>query len=105
MNLTIMLPLLTEPVYKVVCYHTNWSQYRNKPAKFTPKDIDASLCTHLVYAFAKIADGKLAIQEWNDKGGKRQTGPVSQKNLRVIVIVNIYQEQKCASKNHNIMLT
>ena len=33
-------------------------------------------------------------------------GPVSQKILGAIVIVNIYQEQKCASpKNHNIMIT
>lgn len=50
---------------KVVCYYTNWSQYRNE-AKFFPEDIDVNLCTHLVYAFAKISDGVLAPYEWND---------------------------------------
>lgn len=51
---------------KVVCYYTNWSQYRNDKAKFFPENIDVTLCTHLVYAFAKISDGVLAPFEWND---------------------------------------
>merc|ERR1719412_621090 len=32
--------------YKVVCYYTNWSQYRPKKGKFLPEDIDPFLCTH-----------------------------------------------------------
>ena len=40
--------------YVRVCYTSNWSQYRNGDGKFLPKDIDPFLCTHVVYAFAKI---------------------------------------------------
>ncbi|KAH9508785.1 Endochitinase 1 [Bulinus truncatus] len=51
-----------------VCYYTNWSQYRDSPVQFLPEDIDASLCTHLIYAFAKVSDSRLESVEWNDKG-------------------------------------
>ena len=54
--------------YVLVCYHTNWSQYRPGAGKFWPENIDPNLCTHLVYAFAKINrnNDKLAMYEWND---------------------------------------
>ncbi len=52
---------------KVVCYHTNWSQYRLKPAGFFPENIDPFLCTHINYAFAKINnESGLDAFEWND---------------------------------------
>lgn len=34
---------------KLVCYYTNWSQYRPKEGRFVPEDIDPFLCTHLIY--------------------------------------------------------
>ena len=49
-----------ETNYKIVCYYTNWSQYRNEPAKFFPQNIDPNLCTHIIFAFAKI-DSNLEI--------------------------------------------
>ena len=50
----------------MVCYYENWSQYRDGVQKMMPSDIDPSLCTHVLYAFAKITDGVLAPIEWND---------------------------------------
>ena len=44
----------TKSTYKVVCYYTNWAQYRNEPAKYFPENIDPFLCTHIIFAFAKI---------------------------------------------------
>ena len=40
--------------YKRVCYFTNWSQHRRGSSKFRTSDIDATLCTHINYAFAQI---------------------------------------------------
>ncbi|KAK2163323.1 hypothetical protein NP493_1463g00000 [Ridgeia piscesae] len=55
-------------VYKRVCYFTNWSQYRPGAAKFTGKNIDPSLCSHIVYAFAKLTSWHTVDKvEWNDQ--------------------------------------
>jgi hypothetical protein len=56
--------------YKKVCYITNWSQYREKPAQFLPEHVDPFLCTHLIYAFAYIDNVTFKIKtiEENDEG-------------------------------------
>ncbi|XP_061712227.1 probable chitinase 10 isoform X1 [Cydia pomonella] len=51
-----------EERYKVVCYYTNWAWYRPGPGKYTPSDIDPSLCTHVVYAFAVLDADTLVMK-------------------------------------------
>lgn len=59
----------------LVCYYTNWSQYRPGLGKFTPEKIDPRLCTHIHYAFAKInASNQLAPFEWNDESSQWNVG-------------------------------
>ncbi|XP_017304833.1 chitotriosidase-1-like, partial [Diaphorina citri] len=43
-----------EEPYKVICYYTSWAYLRQAEGKYSPEDIDGSLCTHLVYAFADL---------------------------------------------------
>ncbi|KAK7112259.1 hypothetical protein V1264_011736 [Littorina saxatilis] len=50
-----------------VCYYTNWSQYRPEGAKYFPEDIDPSLCSHMIYSFAKLNGNNLTAFEWNDE--------------------------------------
>ena len=51
-------PKPTEPEpsggYKRVCYWINWGWYRQNEGKYLPEDLDPSLCTHIMYAFAVL---------------------------------------------------
>nr|AFO53261.1 chitinase-3 [Sinohyriopsis cumingii] len=53
--------------YNRVCYYTNWAQYRPGQGKFVPEDIDPNLCSHIIYAFAKLNGNQLQAFEWNDE--------------------------------------
>ncbi|CAG2053751.1 unnamed protein product [Timema podura] len=41
---------------KVVCYFESWAVYRTGDGAFNIEDIDASLCTHLLYSFINLGD-------------------------------------------------
>ena len=38
----------------MVCYWGTWANYRPAVGKFTPENIDPTLCTHLIYSFAGL---------------------------------------------------
>jgi len=86
----------TQRVNKIVCYYTNWAQYRPKPGAYYPEDIDPNLCTHIIFAFAKINDNsELEAFEWNDmstewsKGMYERTMALKEKNkdLKIMLAV------------------
>ncbi|UYV64528.1 Cht7 [Cordylochernes scorpioides] len=58
---------------KLVCYYTNWSQYRPAVGQFTPEDIPPHLCTHVLFAFGWMKKHKVAAFEPTDetKQGKK----------------------------------
>ncbi|XP_007485186.1 chitinase-3-like protein 2 [Monodelphis domestica] len=66
LGLVALMLLQGGSAYKLVCYFTNWAQYRAGHAYFIPDTIDPNLCTHLIYSFAKINNNKIAPREWND---------------------------------------
>lgn len=55
--------------FKIVCYFTNWAWYRQGDGKYLPEDIDADLCTHIVYGFAVLDYENLIVKphdSWAD---------------------------------------
>merc|ERR1711936_537760 len=81
-----LLSLATATNYKMVCYHTNWSQYRKEPALFEPEDIDPHLCTNIIYAFAQInSKHKLSMFEWNDDDMYKRTIALKEKNPNLVI--------------------
>ena len=74
--LHIVLPFLCYPsCIQVVCYFTNWAWYRPGAGKYTPDNIDASLCTHVVYGFAVLHNTEYVIRahdSWADFDNGKQ---------------------------------
>ncbi|CAF0742100.1 unnamed protein product [Brachionus calyciflorus] len=77
--------------YKKVCYVTNWSQYRPKPAQFLPENVDPFLCTHIVYAFAYIDNYTLTIRtiEENDEEMYKRINDLKYKNPKLKTMLGI----------------
>ncbi|KAM7354055.1 chitinase 10 [Cochliomyia hominivorax] len=78
--------------FKVVCYFTNWAWYRQGGGKFLPEDIDAELCSHIVYGFAVLNRQTLTIQphdSWADLDNKfyERVAAYRKKGTRVTVAI------------------
>ncbi|XP_056279104.1 acidic mammalian chitinase-like [Pseudoliparis swirei] len=66
-GLSLLMCLQMVSSTKLVCYFTNWSQYRPGAGRYLPANVDPNLCTHLIYAFSIInPSNELVTYEWND---------------------------------------
>ncbi|CAM5170614.1 unnamed protein product [Eretmochelys imbricata] len=88
-GLAILVQLHLGSAYKLVCYFTNWSQYRTGPAKYTPENVDPLLCTHLIYAFAGMNNHKITTVEWNDETLYRQFNALKEKNKKLVTLLAV----------------
>ena len=66
--------LLTDK-YKVICYYTNWSWYRQGEAKYSPADIDLNLCTHILYGFATLDPNQSTMRVFDSWSDTDEYGP------------------------------
>ena len=62
---------------KVFCYVSSWARDRPGRGRFTPADLDPSLCTHVVWAFAKIINGGVELpspdqDQWDEDSDYQQ---------------------------------
>ncbi|XP_063300429.1 acidic mammalian chitinase-like [Pelobates fuscus] len=88
-GLFLLLNLQLGSAYKLVCYFTNWSQYRPEPVKYMPGNIDPQLCTHLIYAFATMSNNKIAPYEWNDEVLYSQYNALKSQNPKLVTLLAI----------------
>ncbi|KAM8976400.1 acidic mammalian chitinase-like [Pelodytes ibericus] len=88
-GLFLLLHIQLGSAYKLVCYFTNWSQYRPEPAKYMPGNIDPQLCTHLMYAFATMSEHKIAPYEWNDDVLYKQYNALKTQNSKLVTLLAI----------------
>ncbi|CAD7079161.1 unnamed protein product [Hermetia illucens] len=78
---------------KIVCYYGSWAYYRQGIGKVAPTDLNAKLCTHIIYTFVGLneaAEVKL-LDPWLDisLGGIKNTVALKQVNPNLKVLVAI----------------
>ncbi|GLG95151.1 Probable chitinase 2, partial [Gryllus bimaculatus] len=83
---------------EAVCYYGSWATYRAWPGAYHVADIDASLCTHLVYAFAGLDAQSLeviSLDPYNDleenwgKGSYKKFAAIAAKNPHVTTLLAV----------------
>ncbi|XP_048352586.1 chitotriosidase-1-like isoform X2 [Sphaerodactylus townsendi] len=88
-GLAILLILHCSSALKLVCYFTNWAQYRPERGRFLPDNINPNLCTHLIYAFAGMNQNQITTVEWNDVQLYQDFNRLKQRNPRLKTILAI----------------
>lgn len=81
---------------RVVCYLGSWANYRTGNGKFVVEDIDPFLCTHLMYAFAKVQNGKVAsddtyldLKEKGGLGAYERFNKLREKNPQLKTLISV----------------
>ncbi|XP_055511101.1 chitotriosidase-1-like [Leucoraja erinacea] len=75
---------------KLACYFTNWAQYRTGIGRYLPENIDPFLCTHLIYAFAKMNENHQIITvEGNDETLYKQFNDLKLRNTKLQTLLAI----------------
>ncbi|KAK2709088.1 hypothetical protein QYM36_012939 [Artemia franciscana] len=83
-------PTTEDTGVKVICYFTNWAWYRPGDGKYTPSNIDESLCTHIVYGFATLDRNKLVMKVYDswadlDNNFYKRVVALREKGVRVSI--------------------
>lgn len=88
-----------------MCYFTNWAWYRQGLGKYMPSDIDANLCTHIIYGFAVLNGDQGIIKPhdtWADFDNKFYEKVTAYKNKGIKVfpkkIINSPTENEIKKK-------
>jgi chitinase len=98
----------------VACYVASWAAYRPGNGAFTWENIDPTLCTHIIYAFASLSNETFEIKsldpflDMEDNGGKGQIKKIlnfksKQPDLKVTLALGGWNEG--SEKYSNMSLT
>ncbi|XP_019287626.2 chitotriosidase-1 isoform X1 [Panthera pardus] len=87
--LIVLLMIQWGSAAKLVCYFTNWAQYRQGAARFLPKDVNPNLCTHLIYAFAGMTNHQLSSIEWDDEVFYQEFNGLKKMNPKLKTLLSI----------------
>ncbi|XP_061909276.1 acidic mammalian chitinase-like [Entelurus aequoreus] len=89
-GLSLLMCLQIVSSSKLVCYFTNWSQYRPGVGKYLPQNVDPNLCTHLIYAFSIISpSNELSTFEWNDAVLYKSFNQLKQRNPQLKTLLAV----------------
>lgn len=81
--------------YKVVCYFESWADYDKGNAKFVAEDINPNVCTHVNYAFAKLTNNSIQLEDPSLDGTSATSGMIHrtvalrEKNPHLTVMISL----------------
>jgi len=84
----------------IFCYYGSWATYRSGIAQFDVENINASLCTHIVYSFMGLNGGVIiSLDEYNDfeanwgKGSLKRFADLAKNNgLKALMAIGGWNE-------------
>ncbi|XP_060714214.1 chitinase, acidic.1 [Tachysurus vachellii] len=86
----LLLSLHLAYATKLVCYFSNWSQYRPGNGRFTSENVDPFLCTHVIYTLVTInQDNQLTTTEWNDEDMYKKLNSLKKVNPSLKTLVSV----------------
>ena len=80
---------------KVICYFSNWAGLRDGDGQFIPENVNANLCSHVIYAFAKLDEESLSMtpsgprSDLDDGYYKRLQSTVKKQNPDAKVLISL----------------
>ncbi|KAK2150730.1 hypothetical protein LSH36_393g02038 [Paralvinella palmiformis] len=101
-------------IFRRVCYYTTWSRFRPKPMNFFPHDVDASLCSHVVVAFADIHNNRISMNKPEDRYIYKQINDLKSRHphLKTLIAVGGWlsgikkmKSVLSTSKSRNVFVT
>ena len=88
--LLLFVPLVVRADKKVACCYGSWSRDRLGNGAFTPADIDSSLCSHLIYAFASLGTtNRIQLFDPKDDQAYKDFIGIKKRNPEVKVLLAI----------------
>ncbi|XP_008848561.2 acidic mammalian chitinase-like [Nannospalax galili] len=75
--------------YQLMCYFNNWAQHRPDLGSMTPDDIDPCLCTHLIYAFARISNNRITMTDKKDLTDYKAFNSLKRRNSQLKTLMAI----------------
>ena len=70
---------------EVVCYWGTWANYRPGNGKFTPEDIDPSLCTNVIYSFAGLDSETNSIKSLGRPGALPASSVAAKFSIHAVI--------------------
>ena len=70
---------------EVVCYWGTWANYRPGNGKFTPEDIDPSLCTNVIYSFVGLDSETSSIKSLGKLGALPASSGAAKFSIHAVI--------------------
>ncbi|XP_067863874.1 chitinase-3-like protein 1 [Heptranchias perlo] len=101
----LLSQLQMSSTYSLICYFTNWAQYRPGIGRYMPEHIDPFMCTHLIYAFANMNENHhITTYEWNDETLYKTFNGLKKQNTALKTLVAL-GGWNFGSKRYNSMVS